>query len=246
MEMKNAAIVTGASGGIGRAIALRLAKDGWSVLLNYCTNEESAVETERQIKSEGARALVYHADISDRNAVDRMFAQAEAKLGRVDLIVNNAGVSHTGLFQNVDDALWKRIMDVNLCGTRNLILAALPGMLERKRGCIINVSSIWGSNAASCEVAYSCSKAAVEGLTRSLAAELAPSGIRVNCIAPGCIATDMTLKLGEETVSMLKSETPLGRLGTPNDIADATAFLASDAAAFITGQVLTIDGGFTL
>ncbi len=244
--MKNAAIVTGASGGIGKAIAMRLARDGWSVLLNYCMNEESAVETERELKREGARALVYRADIADRSAVDRMFEEAEAKLGRVDLIVNNAGVSHTGLFQDVDDALWKRIMDVNLFGARNLILAALPGMLERKRGCIINISSIWGSNAASCEVAYSCSKAAIEGLTRSLAAELAPSGIRVNCIAPGCIATDMTLKLGEETVSLLTSETPLGRLGTPNNIADAAAFLASDAAAFITGQVLTVDGGFTL
>ncbi len=244
--MKNAAIVTGASGGIGKAIAMRLARDGWSVLLNYCMNEESAVETERELKREGARALVYRADIADRSAVDRMFEEAEAKLGRVDLIVNNAGVSHTGLFQDVDDALWKRIMNVNLFGARNLILAALPGMLERKRGCIINISSIWGSSAASCEVAYSCSKAAIEGLTRSLAAELAPSGIRVNCIAPGCIATDMTLKLGEETVSLLTSETPLGRLGTPNNIADAAAFLASDAAAFITGQVLTVDGGFTL
>lgn len=244
--MKNAAIVTGASGGIGKAIAMRLARDGWSVLLNYCMNEESAVETEHELKCEGARALAYHADIVQRSAVERMFAEAEAKLGRVELIVNNAGISHTGLFQDVDDAMWKRIMDVNLFGTRNLILAALPGMLERKRGCIINISSIWGSSAASCEVAYSCSKSAIEGLTRSLAAELAPSGIRVNCIAPGCIATDMTLKLGEETVSLLKRETPLGRLGTPNNIADAAAFLASDAASFITGQVLTVDGGFTL
>lgn len=244
--MKNAAIVTGASGGIGRAIAKKLAYEGWSVLVHYFSNEKAAYCLESELTAEGYRALAYQADIADSNAVKRMVVEAESKLGRVELIVNSAGISHTGLFQDVDDVLWKRIMDVNLFGTRNLIMAVLPGMLERKRGCIINISSIWGSNAASCEVVYSCSKAAIEGLTRSLAAELAPSGIRINCIAPGCISTDMTLKLGEDTVSLLINETPLGRLGTPEDIADAVAFLTSNSAKFITGQVLTVDGGFTL
>ncbi len=244
--MKSAAIVTGASGGIGREVARRLAADGWSILLNYNSHEESAERIEHELAAAGYRATKYRADVSDRNAVKRMFSAAEDMLGRVELVVNNAGISHVGLFQDVDDELWNCIMNVNVNGVRNLILSALPSMLERKKGNIINISSIWGSRAASCEAAYSCSKAAIEGLTRSLAAELAPSGIRVNCVAPGCIATDMTLKLGNETISLLREETPMGRLGTPKDVANAVAFLASDAASFMTGQVITLDGGFTI
>ena len=133
---------------------------------------------------------------------------------------------------------------MNLTGARNTIQAVLPAMLSEKRGCIVNISSIWGLRGASCEVAYACTKAAIVGLTRSLALELAPSGIRVNAVAPGCIETDMVRALGEDTRAMLVEETPLGRLGTPEDIAHAVSFLASDRASFLTGQILTADGGF--
>lgn len=244
--MKNAAIVTGASGGIGRSIAKALALDGWSVLINYNRNRDGAEKLERELTEIGCRAVCCRADVSDREQVNAMLGFAESRLGRAELVVNNAGVAFTGLFQDTDDETWRRILDVNLNGARNVILAALPGMLDRKRGCIVNVSSIWGIRGASCETAYACSKAAIVGLTRSLAAELAPSGIRVNCVAPGCIATDMTLKLGADTVDLLKEETPLGRLGTPQDVANAVRFLASEDSSFITGQVLTIDGGFTV
>ena len=244
--MKNAAIVTGASGGIGRSIARGLALDGWSVLINYYSNKDCAIALENELTDLGCLAVSFCADVSDREQVNAMLDFAESRLGRIELVVNNAGTAFTGLFQDTDDETWERIMNVNLNGARNVILSTLPGMLARKHGSIINVSSIWGIRGASCEVAYACSKAAIVGLTRSLAAELAPSGIRVNCVAPGCIATDMTLKLGADTIDILKEETPLGRLGTPEDVADAVRFLASDASSFMTGQVLTIDGGFTV
>ncbi len=244
--MKQTAIVTGASGGIGRAIALRLANDGWSVLLGCNNNEKSALELQNELRSKGLRAAAYSADVANRSEVCDMIRFAEERLGHVELVVNNAGTAHTGLFQDTDDEAWQHILDVNLTGPRNVIMETLPGMLKRKKGCIINISSIWGIRGASCEAAYSASKSALVGLTRSLAAELAPSGIRVNCIAPGCISTDMTLHLGDETVNILKEETPLGRLGTPEDIAATISFLADESAGFITGQVLTVDGGFTI
>ena len=162
----------------------------------------------------------------------------------MELLVNNAGISHQGLFQDLEDEAWDRLLAVNLTGPRNAVRAVLPHMLSEKRGCIVNISSIWGLRGGSCETAYSCTKAAVIGLTRSLALELAPSKIRVNCVAPGCIETDMVRALGRETQAMLVEETPLGRLGRPEDVAEAVAFLASERAGFITGQVLTADGGF--
>lgn len=242
--MHYAAVVTGASAGIGSAAASLLARSGWSVCINYNKNKASAVELSNKLNAEGFRTAAIHADVSDRRQVDEMFKKANEVLGPVELVVNNAGISFTGLFQDTSDEVWNRLMAVNLGGARNVILAALPHMLSKKRGNIINISSIWGERAASCEAAYACSKAGLIALTKSLAAELAPSGIRVNCIAPGCIATEMTLRLGDETVNILKEETPLRRLGTPTDVANAVAFLCSDAAAFITGQVLTVDGGF--
>ena len=242
--MRKIALVTGASRGIGRGIALQLAREGWDVCVNYIQQQESAEAVAAQIRSIGQNAMVYQADVADSEAVDAMVHAVEAQLGPVTLAVNNAGISGQGLFQDTSDEVWDRHMAVNLGGARNVIRAVLPHMLSEKSGCIVNISSIWGLRGASCEVAYACSKAAVIGLTRSLALELAPSGIRVNCVAPGCIDTDMVKVLGNETRSMLIEETPLGRLGTPEDIAHAVAFFASDKASFLTGQVLTADGGF--
>ena len=242
--MRKIALVTGASRGIGRAIALQLAREGWDVCVNYIQQQESAEAVAAQIRSIGQNAMVYQADVADSEAVDAMVHAVEAQLGPVTLAVNNAGISGQGLFQDTSDEVWDRHMAVNLGGARNVIRAVLPHMLSEKSGCIVNISSIWGLRGASCEVAYACSKAAIIGLTRSLALELAPSGIRVNCVAPGCIDTDMVKVLGNETRSMLIEETPLGRLGTPEDIAHAVAFFASDKASFLTGQVLTADGGF--
>jgi len=164
----------------------------------------------------------------------------------VTLLVNNAGMAAQQLFQDVEPGFWQRIFDVNVSGAFHAIQAVLPHMLHEKSGSIINISSIWGQRGASCEVAYSATKGALIALTRSLAMELAPSGIRVNCVAPGVIRTDMVQVLGEETLSDLAKQTPVGRLGTPEDVARAVAFLAGENASFITGQVLTVDGGFAV
>ena len=162
----------------------------------------------------------------------------------MDILVNNAGISYAGLFQDMTDDDWDRCLAVNLTGARNMARAVLPHMLHEKAGAIVNISSIWGLRGASCEVGYACSKAGIVALTRSLALELAPSHIRVNAVAPGCIDTDMVRVLDRDTVDSLIEETPLGRLGRPEDIAQAVVFLASEKASFITGQVLAVDGGF--
>ena len=242
--MKQTALVTGSSRGIGRAIAVELAREGWAVCVNYLEHREAAEDLVRLLRAEGWEAIAVRADVSDRDAVEAMVRTAQAELGPIELLVNNAGISYQGLFQDTSNGIWDRTLAVNLTGARNAAQAVLPHMLSEKRGCIVNISSMWGLRGASCEVAYACSKAAIIGLTRSLALELAPSGIRVNCVAPGCIETDMVRVLGEETRAMLVEETPLGRLGTPEDIAHAVAFFASEKASFLTGQVLTADGGF--
>ena len=242
--MKQIALVTGASRGIGRGIALQLAREGWDVCVNYIQHRESAGEVVSQIRALGQNAIAVQADVADSQAVFSMVKTAEAELGPISLLVNNTGVAGQALFQDITDEMWDRYMGVNLGGARNTIRAVLPHMLHEKSGCIVNISSIWGLRGASCEVTYACTKAALIALTRSLALELAPSHIRVNCVAPGVINTDMVQVLGQDILKELEEQTPLGRLGTPADIAHAVAFFASEKASFITGQVLTADGGF--
>ena len=242
--MKKVALVTGSSRGIGRAVAKKLAQEGYAVCINYREREDMAKSLLAELAALNCEAIAVKADVSVRAEVNAMVQRCERELGAVTLLVNNAGVAGQALFQDITDELWDRYFSVNLNGARNTIQAVLPHMLHEKSGCILNISSIWGQHGASCEVTYSCTKHALIGLTRSLAMELAPSGIRVNCVAPGVIDTDMVKVLGEETLRDLAQQTPLGRLGTPEDIAEAAAFLASDRASFITGQVLTADGGF--
>ena len=238
------ALVTGSSRGIGRAVARELAHQGWAVGINYLHREDKAQELVEELTAAGCQAAAFQADVADGAAVASMVKELGETFSPVELVVNNAGVAGQSLFQDISDEMWTRYLAVNLGGARNTIKAALPHMISEKRGCIVNISSIWGQRGASCEVAYACTKAGIIALTRSLAMELAPSGIRVNCVAPGVINTDMVQVLGQETLDDLAKETPLGRLGTPEDIAYAVSFFASERAGFITGQVLTADGGF--
>ena len=245
-SVRKVALITGSSRGIGRAVAARLARQGYAVCINYIEREDKAEELLRELRAEGCDAITYQADVADADAVRAMAAACEKTFGPITLLVNNAGVAGQSLFQDVSDDMWNRYFAVNIGGMRHTIQAILPHMIHEKSGCIVNISSIWGSHGASCEAAYSATKHAIIGLTRSLAMELAPSGIRVNCVAPGVIDTDMVKVLGEETLKDLAEQTPLGRLGTPEDVAAAVCFLASEEASFITGQVLGVDGGFII
>lgn len=244
--MRKTAFITGASRGIGRAIARRLSAEGYAIGIGYLQAHDQARALEAELRERGGEALAVQGDVSDRGAVTSAIRQVEDAFGPVALLVNNAGVACQQQFQDISEEFWRRLFAVNVDGAFHTIQAVLPHMLHEKAGCIVNISSIWGQRGASCEVAYSSTKAALIGLTRSLAMELAPSGIRVNCVAPGVIRTDMTETLGEETLAELAVQTPVGRLGTPEDIAAAVAFFAGEGASFVTGQVLTADGGFIL
>ena len=232
--MKKIALVTGASRGIGKAAALALARDGWTVHVNYIQSQAAAEAVAAQ-----TGGLAIRADVSDAQAVAAMFEQT----GPVDLLVNNAGIAVYGLLTDLDPAVWQRLFDVNVTGMYNCCCCAIPPMVHEKAGHIINLASILGTNGASCEVAYSATKGAVVAFTKALAKELGPSGIRVNCVAPGFVLTDMTRGFSEAVVAGICEETPLLRAGTPEDIASAVLFLASDEASFITGQTLCVDGG---
>lgn len=241
----NVALITGSSRGIGAACAAALARSGYKVCINCIERMDLAEKLVSQLREEGHKAICHQADVADAAAVNEMVAHIEREFGPVDLLVNNAGIAIPQQFQDILPETWKRIFDVNLGGCYNTIQAVLPHMLHEHRGCIINMSSIWGQHGASCETAYSSTKHAIIGLSRSLAAELAPSGIRVNCVAPGVIDTDMVQVLGQETLDMLaREQIPLGRLGKAEDIAHTVLYLAE--AGYTTGQVIGVDGGFII
>ncbi|MBQ5440410.1 MAG: SDR family oxidoreductase [Clostridia bacterium] len=239
------AIVTGASRGIGAAAAKELALCGFGVIINYNTSKDKAESVLEDIVKNGGTGYIYKCDVSDRDEVDGMIGFAVKHFGRIDVLVNNAGIAQQKLFTDITCDDWNKMVSVNLGGVFNCCQSVLPHMIHRKSGRIINISSVWGTVGASCEVHYSAVKTGIIGLSKALAKEVAPSHITVNCIAPGCIMTDMlTSELDSDTINQLADETPLGRIGTPNDIAKAAAFLAGDGADFITGQVLGVDGGF--
>ena len=240
-------LITGASGGIGAAIAEAFARAGHGLVLHYHKGEDRAHALADRLHSDyGVPTLPCQADLSDTDAVNAMFARAAEEYGFIDTLVNNAGIAQQKLFTDLSDADWDRMINVNLGGTFRICRAALPEMIRQKRGTIINISSMWGQVGASCEVAYSAAKAGVIGLTKALAKEVAPSGITVNCIAPGAIRTPMLDCFTEEDLAALAEETPVGRIGTPEDVATACVFLASEGARFITGQVLGVNGGFVI
>jgi 3-oxoacyl-[acyl-carrier protein] reductase len=237
------ALITGASRGIGRAIARQLAGDGFRVIVNYNSSETLAKELISEINNiYRVDGIALRADISDRAQVEAMFAAA----GNVDVLVNNAGIAQQKLFSDITGQDWDRMFDVDVKGVFHCCQCALPYMIHQKRGKIINLSSMWGQVGASCEVHYSAAKAAVIGLTKALAKEGGPSNIQVNCIAPGVIQTEMNAHLDENTRNELKEETPLGVIGTAEDVAGAVSFLAGERSNFITGQILGVNGGMIL
>lgn len=244
--MSKVVLVTGASRGIGRAISLELAKSGFGVAVNYYSSDVKAKELLYQIKNINQKVQIYKADVSDEYAVSEMIHKIESELGEIDTVINNAGISQIGLFTDMTSLERDRMIAVNLIGAMNVSKAVLPSMIHHKRGNIINISSMWGEVGASCEVVYSASKAGLIGFTKALAKELGPSGIRVNCISPGVIDTDMNSDLSDEDMKELISDIPLNRIGTPSDIAKAVKFLISDKASYVTGQVLSVNGGMII
>lgn len=241
-------IVTGGSRGIGKAIVYAFANAGYNVILNYNQSEQSAKNIVEDLKDCKGIVEMFKADVSKRHEVDAMVEYANKEFGGIDVVVNNAGISQVGLFDETTEEEFRRVIDVNLMGVFNVTQSALKEcMLNRKDGVIINISSIWGISGASCEVAYSASKAGVIGLTKALAKELAPSNITVNAIAPGAIATDMMYKeYSEEEIASIEKDIPMGRLGTPIEIANLALYLASENARYITGQVISPNGGMVI
>lgn len=242
--MKNV-LITGATGGIGSAIAAAFAKNGYNVALHTNSKPHEAQKNADSLSNEYCvKTFAVKADISKENEVKAMFETLEKNFGKIDVLVNNAGISFVSMLcdTSVDD--WDRVMDINLKGAFLCSKCAIDNMVHNKWGRIINVSSVWGNEGASCEVAYSASKAGLVGFTKALARELAPSGITVNAVSPGLIDTKMNSHLSEDDIKELCDEIPVGRMGNPEEVANAVLFLASEGASYITAQNITVDGGW--
>ncbi len=241
--MNNCALITGASGGIGKAIALRLAADGFDIAACWFSDEDGAKQLENELKKLGVKCRFYKADVADYGQMEKIFADAEEYFGGVSVLVNNAGIAQQKLFTDITEEEFDRICAVNFKSVYNCCKFAVPHMVSRKSGKIINIASMWGVCGASCETVYSATKAAVIGFTKALAKELAPSNIQVNCIAPGAIDTKMNSILSDEDKSAFAEEIPMGRFGNPDEIAGIVSFLAGKDSSYVTAQVITADGG---
>ena len=242
--MSKVIIITGASRGIGRETAKLLARNGHTVIANYNKSEEKAKELQEELKKENINIDIYKADVSKREDCQSLVQYAIDKYKHIDVLINNAGISIWGPFTDLTDQEIEEIIKVNLYSAIAMSQEVSKHMIHEKSGCIINISSIWGMVGASCEVAYSVTKAGIDGLTKSLAKELGPSNIRVNSIAPGAIETDMNTKLTKEEKTVLEMETPLGKIGKPIDIAKAVNWLVEDE--FTTGQIISPNGGWVI
>lgn len=237
-------LITGASRGIGRKTAEILAKEGHKVIANYNKSEKEAIELQEELKKENIEIDIFKADVSKRKEVRELINFVTQKYKKIDVLINNAGISSYGLFTDITDEDWKKVIDTNLYSAFCVTQEVIPYMIHEKNGCIINISSIWGTVGASCESLYSISKAGIDAMTKSLAKELGPSNIRVNSIAPGLIDTDMNKNLSKETIEEIKQEIPLGKIGKPEDIGKCIKWLIEDN--YTTGQIISINGGWVI
>ena len=244
--MNPVALITGASRGIGAACAKAFARAGYSVVILYRRRSDLAEALCSELRAEGQDAMCIQADVADRRQVFSAVDEILRRYHRIDVLVNNAAIAQQKLFTDITEEEWDRMFDVNVKGAFHCTQAVLPRMISDRHGAIVNISSMWGQVGASCEVHYSASKAALIGFTKALAQEVGPSQVRVNCIAPGVIRTDMNAHLDEETISSLCDETPLMRIGEADEVARAALWLCSEGASFITGQVLGVNGGFII
>lgn len=244
--MKQTAIVTGGSRGIGRAVAVRLAKDGMNLVINYRGNSAAAEETERLCRELGAEVLLVQGDVSRAEDCEKLTAQAKEAFGRVDVLVNNAGITRDGLLARMTEEDFRAVLDVNLVGPWNMMKAVNRIMMKQRYGRIVNLSSVTGLMGNMGQTNYAAAKAGILGMTKSYAREVASRGITVNAVAPGFIDTDMTEAMPEGAKDKIITGIPMGRTGKPEDVAEAVAFLASEQAGYITGEVLRVDGGMAM
>jgi 3-oxoacyl-[acyl-carrier protein] reductase len=237
-------IVTGGSRGIGAAIVVELAKNNYNVVLNYNNSEEKAKKIQKDLKEQGINIEIFKADVSKREDVKKLVSFTIEKYNNIDILINNAGIDQIKPFMDITNEDWNKIIQTNLNSVFYCSQEVLKNMIHNKKGCIINISSIWGITGASCEVAYSVSKAGIDGMTKALAKEMGLSNIRVNSIAPGIVDTDMNKELSFEELQELKNEIPLGRIATPEEIVKSVKWLIDDE--YVTGQIISVNGGWNI